>query len=102
MIIFYQSHLQDPFVLGSKKEGDEKFQSQQYKEAAAIYTLAMNFPIFPFMDTSGIAEKLFRKRATCFFKTVSSYSSEVCNNHLNRISFLVVHNSIAQIVSRNI
>lgn len=71
MIIFYQLFLQNPFVLGLKKEGDEKFQSQQYEEAAESYTLAMNCPILPFMDTSSIAEKLFRKRATCFFKMVS-------------------------------
>lgn len=68
----HQSHLQDPVVLGLKKEGDEKFQAQLYQEAAAIYTLAMNCPIFPFMDTSVIAEKLFRKRAVCFYKMVSS------------------------------
>ncbi|KAL9956675.1 hypothetical protein ACROYT_G038191 [Oculina patagonica] len=59
----------DPFVMGLKKEGDEKFQAKQYEEAAAIYTMAMHRPmLFPFMDTSVIAEKLFRKRATCFFK----------------------------------
>lgn len=76
--------MQDPFVIGLKKEGDEKFQAQLYQEAAAIYTMAMNFPIFPFMDTSVIAEKLLRKRATCFFKMVSSslYTSEVCNETL--------------------
>ena len=72
MFSVYQSRLQDPFVLGLKKEGDEKFQAQLYEEAAAIYTVAMNCPIFPFMDTSVIAEKLFRKRAVCFYKMVSS------------------------------
>ncbi len=68
-------HLQDPFVMGLKKEGDEKFQAKQYEEAAAIYTMAMHRPmLFPFMDTSVIAEKLFRKRATCFFKMVNSFN----------------------------
>lgn len=56
-----------------KKEGDEKFQAQLYQEAAAIYTFAMNCPALPqLMDTFVIAEKLFRKRAVCFYKMVSS------------------------------
>ncbi len=59
--------------MGLKKEGDEKFQAKQYQEAAAIYTMAMEFPISRFMDTTIIYEKLFRKRATCFFKMVSSF-----------------------------
>ena len=67
----YRSHLQDPFLLGFKKEGDEKFQAQRYEEAAAFYTFALNYPALPFMDTSAIAEKLFRKRAVCFYKMVS-------------------------------
>jgi len=78
--------------LGLKKNGDEKFQTQQYEEAAAIYTLAMNYPIFRFMDTSVIAEKLFRKRATCFFKMVSScsYFIKICNKSL-KSNLLVEH-----------
>lgn len=59
--------------MGLKKEGDEKFQAKLYQEAAAIYTMAMTWPTDPFMDTTAIAEKLFRKRATCFFKMVSSF-----------------------------
>ena len=42
----YRSHLQDPFLLGLKKEGDEKFQAQLYEEAATIYTFALNYPNF--------------------------------------------------------
>ena len=67
----HQLHLQDPVILGLKKEGDEKFQAQLYEEAAAFYTIALNYPTLPFMDTSVIAEKLFRKRAVCFYKMVS-------------------------------
>ena len=59
--------LQDPILLGLKKEGDEKFQAQLYEEAAAIYTFAINYP---FMDDV-IAEKLFHKRAVCLYKMVS-------------------------------
>ena len=72
----HQSHLQDPFLLGLKKEGDEKFQAQQYEEAAEIYTLAMDYPTFFFMDFSVIAEKLFRKRAVCFYKMVCNIALE--------------------------
>ena len=60
--------LQDPTLLELKKEGDEKFQAQLYEVAAAIYTfIEINYPS---MDTV-IAEKLFHKRAVCFYKMVS-------------------------------
>ena len=60
--------LQDPTLLELKKEGDEKFQVQLYEVAAAIYTfIEINYPS---MDTV-IAEKLFHKRAVCFYKMVS-------------------------------
>ena len=68
----HQSHFQDPVLLGLKKEGDEKFQAQKYEEAEAIYTFVLHYPTVPFMDTSVFAEKLFRKRAVCFYKVVSS------------------------------
>ena len=58
-------------LLELKNQGDEKFQAQLYEEAAAIYTFPLNYPALPFMDTSVIAEKLFRKRAVCFYKMVS-------------------------------
>jgi len=57
----HQSRLQDPFVLVLEKEGDEKFEAQLYAEAAAIYTIALNCPTLPFMDTSFIAEKFFAR-----------------------------------------
>ena len=54
--------------MGLKKEGDEKFQAQLYEEAAAIYTfIEINYPS---MDTV-IAEKIFYKRAVCFYEMVS-------------------------------
>ena len=54
--------------MGLKKEGDEKFQAQLYEEAAAVYTfIVINYPI---MDAV-IAEKLFHKKAVCFYEMVS-------------------------------
>ena len=41
--------LQDPILLGLKKESDEKFQAQLYEGASAVYTfIVINYP---FMDT---------------------------------------------------
>lgn len=67
----HQSHLQDPFLQGMKKVGDEKFQAQLYQEAEAIYTFVLKYPTF--RDTFFITEKLLRKRALCFYKMVSSF-----------------------------
>ena len=64
----HEFHLQDPILLGLKKKGDKKFQAQLYQEAAEVYTfITINYP---FMDTV-IAEKLFHKRAVCFYEMVS-------------------------------
>lgn len=89
----HQSRLQDPIILGLKKEGDEKFEAQLYAEAAAIYTIAMNYPTLPFMDTSVIAEKLFRKRAVCFYKMVRLpfNSTRHVTKLSNRIDFYLLY-----------
>ena len=64
--------LQHPFIAQWKRQGDEKFRAKVYQEAALLYSMALNFPISTVIDISIISEKLFRQRAVCFFKLVSS------------------------------
>ncbi|XP_022797830.1 uncharacterized protein LOC111336066 [Stylophora pistillata] len=51
-----------------KRQGDENVRAKLYDEALVCYTLALNQQAPPFMDIAIISEKLYRKRAVCFFK----------------------------------
>lgn len=53
------------------KQGDENVKAKLHEDALMCYTLALNQQAPPSMDIAIISEKLYRKRAVCYFKMVS-------------------------------
>ena len=67
----FSLHLQYTVVTELMKQGDENVKAKLHEDALMCYTLALNQQAPPFMDIAIISEKLYRKRAVCYFKMVS-------------------------------
>ena len=60
-----------PILAQMKEEGDKRFRARDYKNAAEIYLMAINYPIPQFLEVSAVSEQLRRRRAECLYEMVS-------------------------------
>ena len=67
----FSLHPQYTVVTELMKQGDENVAAKLYEDALMCYTSALNQQAPPFMDIAIISERLYRKRAVCYFKMVS-------------------------------
>ena len=67
-----------PLLAQLKMQGDERFRAHDYEKAAHLYLMGLNYPVPLFMaEVPAVSEQLFRRRAVCLYKMVSSIIFEI-------------------------